>query len=71
MIIDKYECHGCDGQVPTEFRCKVVIPHTDNKLPQHLKGKDKFKKRVCICDNNPDIMADWQKVEEWTEPKSA
>ncbi|MFX4299995.1 hypothetical protein [Pseudosulfitobacter pseudonitzschiae] len=59
MIIDTYECFGCGPDVP---RCRISIPHTDDKLPEHLKGRDKFAKRVCICDNQPDILADWRKM---------
>ena len=59
-IVDRYECHGCGDTIPP---CTVTIPHSDNKLPSHLKGHDKFRKRVCIADNQPDVMTDWRKVE--------
>lgn len=59
-ILDRYECHGCGSDTPM---CMVTIPHTDIGLPEHLQGQDKFKKRVCLADNQPDCMADWRKVE--------
>lgn len=60
-IIDRYECHGCGSDVPM---CMVTLPHTDDKLPNYLKGRDKFIKRVCLADNEPDIRADWRKVDD-------
>ncbi len=63
LIVDKYECYGCGQGMPP---CRVTIPHTDDKLPQHLKGQDKFRIRPCVCDNQPKIMVDWQKVDEFT-----
>lgn len=66
-IMDRYECHGCGSDKPP---CVVVIPHTDAGMPQHLKGRDKFIKRPCVCDNQPDIMTDWRKVEHIEFPSS-
>ena len=59
QIVDKYECHGCG---PDTAPCQVTIPHSDDKLPEYLKGRDKFIKRACLCDNHPDIMTDWVKL---------
>lgn len=64
LIVDKYECRGCGPNTPP---CQVIIPHSDSKLPKRLRKMDKFRKRICICDNQPDVMADWQKVDELTQ----
>ena len=66
-IVDRYECHGCGSDGPL---CTVTIPHSDRGLPRHLKGMDKFRKRVCLADNHPDTLTDWRQVEhiEFKDP---
>lgn len=59
MITDTYECSACN---PEGAACRVIIKHTDDDMPEHLQGLDKFRNRVCICRSAPDSLTDWRKV---------
>jgi len=44
LYVEVWRCDECGEP------CKVEIVTTDNKLPEFLKGRERFVKRSCFCE---------------------
>ena len=53
-LTERWRCTGC------ALPCEVTICYTDDKLPDHLKGKDRLNRKSCLCGNNG--ITDWVKL---------
>jgi hypothetical protein len=49
MITEKWQCTHCGKEAP----CKLEVSYTDVKLPEHVKGKLRFTKKICVCNEYP------------------
>ena len=54
---EKWECRACGIEAP----CKVEIVFSDAKLPEHLKGNQRFRRMVCLCEEK---RPDWKRVHD-------
>ena len=45
---EKWICNVCGSP------CTIEITYSDEKLPKHLKGNERFRRKHCFCDeDNP------------------
>jgi hypothetical protein len=58
LIIQVWECNVCDRNFP----CRVEIHTSDTNLPEHLKGNERFRNRVCICNEYP-TKPEWKRLQ--------
>ena len=56
-VIQMWECSEC----AVGFPCRVEIHTSDSELPEHLRGNERFRKRICIC--NEPTNPDWKRVQ--------
>lgn len=54
LQVEVWECRACDNRAP----CRVEITFSDAKLPQHLKGNQRFRRMVCLCNESPTPLWD-------------
>lgn len=52
-IIEKWECKACDPEYP----CRIEITANNKEMPEHLKSLPRFKRKVCIC--NEQRSSEW------------
>jgi hypothetical protein len=52
LQVEVWECRACDDRAP----CRVEITFSDAKLPQHLKGNQRFRRMDCLCNERPDPL---------------
>ena len=50
LQVEVWECHDCRAP------CRVEITFSDSKLPQHLKGNQRFRRMDCLCNERPDPL---------------
>lgn len=53
---EKWKCTKCDDEAP----CLLEIVFSDEKLPEHLKGRQRLTRNICPCGEHP--SADWQRA---------
>ena len=58
-----WECRACDSAAP----CRIEITYSDDKLPKHLKGNQRFRRQVCLCKETPTPL--WDRID--TPPAEA
>jgi len=54
LQVEVWECRACDDRAP----CRVEITFSDAKLPAHLKGNQRFRRMVCLCNECPTPLWD-------------
>ena len=57
MQFERWSCNYCCAEGSP---CVVEITSSNNKLPEHLKGRDRFENHVCLCNNSR--ITEWKKV---------
>ena len=50
---ERWECRVCGTP------CRVDIIFSDSKLPDHLKGNERFRSKRCLC---KETIPDWRKT---------
>jgi hypothetical protein len=50
---ESWECNSCGAP------CRIQIAYSDEKLPKHLKGKERFREKRCFCS---EPFVNWQRV---------
>lgn len=58
LQVEVWECRACGDEAP----CRVEITFSDTKMPQHLKGRQRFTRMVCLCGETPTPF--WDRKEE-------
>jgi predicted RNA-binding Zn-ribbon protein involved in translation (DUF1610 family) len=53
---EKWKCVKCDENAP----CVLEIIFNDDRLPEHLKGRQRLTRNACPCGEFP--SADWQRA---------
>ena len=53
LFTEKWECSICGSP------CRVEITYSDDKLPEHLKAKTRFRNRICPCKESYPV---WQNI---------
>ena len=62
LQVEKWECRACGIDAP----CSVEITFSDAKLPEHLKGNQRFR-TVCLCAEN---QPDWKRIHDGQNAES-
>jgi hypothetical protein len=65
LQVEVWECRACDNRAP----CRVEITFSDAKLPQHLKGNQRFRRMVCLCNESPSPLWDRMPNNALTRPE--
>ncbi|MFA5323949.1 MAG: hypothetical protein WC373_14855 [Smithella sp.] len=55
MQEEKWICKQCGDEAP----CILTIKYSDEKLPEHLKGRQRLVKETCPCAAYP--TAQWER----------
>lgn len=57
MKTEIWECKDCDIDAP----CRIEIKYSDAKLPEHLKGNERFRDKRCFCTETS--FPDWRRLD--------
>lgn len=60
-FVERWECNVC------ELPCRIEITTTDEKLPKHLKGRDRFVSQGCVCKEDRAI---WERLPNMANVKA-
>jgi hypothetical protein len=60
--IERWECKGPGGNTCGGAPCRVEIETSDDGMPDHLKGVERFRDRVCLTKNAQPFQPKWVRL---------